>query len=486
MYLKSGGTKIYYTTDGGIPTKGRKGTKRYSSKGITVKESQTIRARSYKKEKKSVVSRLTVIILKPVKIKEIGVKKGKYVSVSWKSAKYVDGYYIYRKSPNSSWKKVRKIKGIGNCSYLDKNVKDGNKYSYIIIPYKDNKKAKFKKKYLRSIKVKCTHKIESIVKGYYTIEKCKICGQEFKKYLAKDIPSYWNDEIVNALDTAKCYGKLPGYIFLTDSHWRTNAKNSPAIINYICGRLNNIPMVFGGDVIYGHSESLEGAKNEILDFYSKFSVRVFSTTGNHDFNREHNNNQDTFLTSADLYPLMYQREGGYACLEGGSDYSYMDDYENRIRIISFLYDDTMRVSDNTIEWIGKRIKELPGDWTIVLVSHAYWTYRERGFNLEVKSWGRELASKLLSIQNESDAKIALWQVGHVHRDYSEEIRDGDASIRVVSTSCDNYNQSTRWGGPQMTKGTATEQTMDIVQFDRNNRKIYMTRVGAGIDRVFSY
>jgi hypothetical protein len=37
----------------------------------------------------------------------------------------------------------------------------------------------------------------------------------------------------------------------------------------------------------------------------------------------------------------------------------------------------------------------------------------------------------------------------------------------------------------MTKGTATEQVMDIVQIDRTAGKIYLTRIGAGKSRCFT-
>lgn len=35
-------------------------------------------------------------------------------------------------------------------------------------------------------------------------------------------------------------------------------------------------------------------------------------------------------------------------------------------------------------------------------------------------------------------------------------------------------------------GTATETALDVVTIDRLNRKIYMTRVGAGNDREIEY
>ena len=134
----------------------------------------------------------------------------------------------------------------------------------------------------------------------------------------------------------------------------------------------------------------------------------------------------------------------------------------------------------------KNIKSLGSDWSVVLFSHAYWTYGKAGTTLSPKKMGKDISDRLLSIQAASKAKSVLWHVGHVHRDNSQIIKSGNSSILVVSTSTDNYTQADTWGGPKMTKGTATEQVIDYVQIDKKNKKVYMTRIGAGIDRVFNY
>jgi hypothetical protein len=100
---------------------------------------------------------------------------------------------------------------------------------------------------------------------------------------------------------------------------------------------------------------------------------------------------------------------------------------------------------------------------------------------------KELSTKLLDIQAHSDATIVLWHVSHIHRDKHEVLSDGDGNhLLVVSTNCDAYAKSTCWGGKAMTKGTASEQVVDIVQIDKKKRTIYMTRIGAGTSRKFMF
>lgn len=55
---------------------------------------------------------------------------------SWSKVNGADGYYIYRKTPSSSYKKIATIKKGSTTSYLDKNIKPGQKYTYTVKAYK--------------------------------------------------------------------------------------------------------------------------------------------------------------------------------------------------------------------------------------------------------------------------------------------------------------------------------------------------------------
>ena len=72
------------------------------------------------------------------------------------------------------------------------------------------------------------HKYSNTNDGVFIVKKCMNCGKISKKYLSKDIPTYWDSHINKALKTAKKRGDLPGYVYLTDPHWAKNAGNSPA------------------------------------------------------------------------------------------------------------------------------------------------------------------------------------------------------------------------------------------------------------------
>ena len=341
----------------------------------------------------------------------------------------------------------------------------------------------------KSKKVRCKkgHVYQAIKDGLYSLKKCKRCGKIVKKYLSKDIPTYWDSSITKALKTAKSRSSLPGYVYLTDPHWTKNAGHSPAIANYIVRQMGYSYAVCGGDVVTGYYDSKQDAVAEIKDFYSRFQFPVLSVEGNHDNNSNGTSNPNAYLSAHDMSRLMYAHKPPGTHMSHGGDFAYIDDRARRVRYITFRYDETRAVADTVLDSIDQAVCELSSDWSVVLFSHAYWHYSRPGGTLSPKPEGKRLADALLDIQRRSDATIVLWHVGHIHRDKYELLSDGQGNrILVVATNCDAYQRSACWGGLAMRKGTATEQVIDIVQVDRAVGRIYMTRIGAGKSRSFTF
>lgn len=337
----------------------------------------------------------------------------------------------------------------------------------------------------KRIRGKKGHKYYKVKDGVFIVNKCKNCGKVSKKYLSKDIPTYWDSHIIKALKTAKKRGDLPGYVYLTDPHWNKNAGNSPAIVNYIVRQMGYSYAVCGGDIVTGCYDNKQDAIEEIKDFYDKFSVPVLTVMGNHDANRNGNSNPNTFLSTYDINKQMYAHNPPGSHMSHGGDFAYIDDGKHKVRYISFYFDETEEMSSEVIDSIDRAVTSLDADWSVVLLSHAYWHYAHPGDAPYAKPEAKQLAAKLLDIQAHSKASIVLWHVGHIHRDKHDLLSDGQGNhILVVSTNCDAFGKSTCWGGLAMSKGTVTEQVVEIVQIDKSIGKIYMTRIGAGKIRCF--
>ena len=323
------------------------------------------------------------------------------------------------------------------------------------------------------------------------------------------IPKYWESELKKSIATARkreeLAGNMSSFIFLTDSHWSVNAKKSPAIVNYLWEQFNLSFVMIGGDVISISSlpvdksnglNRAQRARKQLKKFYRSFkpNVCLMTTVGNHDSNVPVLNNPKgkDILSDKELYLSMIAKSGPGINTTPGALESWTDDTQHKIRYISFYYDKvhTNGITAKKLEWIDQKVKELDTGWTVVLFSHAYWTNVEKGIDNQIMPEAESLARHLANLDSASQAEIALWMVGHSHRDKNTKIvsDDGNGEINVVSTNCDafKHTKSEDRGGEKMVKGTSTEQAMDLVQIDTVNRKLYFTRIGAGKDRVLSY
>ncbi len=54
------------------------------------------------------------------------------ITVKWGKVAGSSGYYVYRKTANSTWTRIAVVKGVNSASYLDKTAKKGTTYTYTV------------------------------------------------------------------------------------------------------------------------------------------------------------------------------------------------------------------------------------------------------------------------------------------------------------------------------------------------------------------
>ncbi len=54
------------------------------------------------------------------------------ITVTWDKVAGSSGYYVYRKTENSTWTRIAVVKGVNNLGYLDKTAKKGTTYTYTV------------------------------------------------------------------------------------------------------------------------------------------------------------------------------------------------------------------------------------------------------------------------------------------------------------------------------------------------------------------
>lgn len=344
-----------------------------------------------------------------------------------------------------------------------------------------------------TVKAKYNGKIYSIG---VTVKKASdsLSPKSVSLIMNEDIPAYWESELEDAAGKAlaRKNTNIASFFYITDTHWDANSKKSPAMINLLSETLD-IPLTLcGGDVITGtHETSIEGQK-ELSSFYNSFkNVSIFSAIGNHDTNSNGKNVPKTApIKQTTVYDIIFKRIESFGKTSKNLDYAYTDDAENKVRYISFYYDEAHPelYTKDIQRWVDNRVKELDKDWSVILISHAYWKYAKPKENCTIPSKSAQIAKHLLSLQKDSKATIAAWMVGHNHRDMSKTLTDesGTNRLTIISTNCDAFEKSAIQGGENMKKGTISEQAFDIVMVDTTKKRLHMIRVGAGKDRVFYY
>lgn len=302
------------------------------------------------------------------------------------------------------------------------------------------------------------------------------------------IPDYWDNEINDtiskvATNTLGMETHTDCFAFVTDEHWGNNAKHSPSIIDYLSKNIGFSLLLNGGDIITGaHSNKINAIK-EINSFFEKFNnVNIISTFGNHDFNPSTGN----YLDSEELYNVISKRSEKFTDTKGSYKY-YYDNVSQKIRYVTIPTHDNYSFSNDTKTFLNNVCSELSSDWTIVILTHIYWTPTTTG-EPTISTYASTDMVFIADLKESINATIACVLVGHVHRDYDALVTSTseNTELLVIGFQEDAYATSSLWQGATMTLGTDTEQAISIIQIDMNNNKIYITRCGAGNDREFDY
>lgn len=305
--------------------------------------------------------------------------------------------------------------------------------------------------------------------------------------LSNKIPSYWDNEITTSINSIRSNNLTigangVGFFFITDTHWKTNAKKSALLLDKLSKECEIPLVVFGGDAIKTYNQSKDGSIEELVKFYNDFnkSFDFMATIGNHDNNAQSNTDTSTYLTNDELYSLMLRSTEKNCINTPNLRCGYIDNESQKVRYIQFEKMFPSTIADGVIDWVDERIKELPIGWTVVLFSHECFEGKNTDGTPKIVGGSATQAKHFGSL--DCDATIACWICGHCHYDGSIIYKN----MLIISTQTDNLTMSTQYGGAEMTIGTDTEQAFDCFQIDTLNRKIYATRIGAGNDREWTY
>ena len=319
--------------------------------------------------------------------------------------------------------------------------------------------------------------------------------------LKQDIPFYYEKHLADKITEIRAKETFSGvtgdeFIFITDYHMERNANNSPSLIDKIIHQTGAKKIVFGGDA-YDASSTPDLALNKIADFYSMFyenADKILSCVGNHEYNNPASNKPEQQIPNGQVYASIVNRNDLIHHSRHTCNYTVLN-RSNETMYIFIGCEYSSSITNESIKYVLETIKNNNG-YDIIVFSHTGLDNGGNNGNVaNIISGFKRITDGIDKFNQKSSyvfngitydysgctGEVVCVFSGHNHVDGCIQT---DGGLNVISTTCDAYGAPE--GGVVRTKGTITEQAFDVVNIDYENKKIYMTRIGAGEDRVFSY
>lgn len=303
---------------------------------------------------------------------------------------------------------------------------------------------------------------------------------------------------VNTINTnALAAGKTGDtFVFLTDPHWPSNTKHSPALINNIIKNCPVSRVILNGD--YENSTSIKTLAYTIIrnciNAFDFKDAKTWANVGNHEFNDPGTNKPEQRLSDGNVFELVVAPQFDITPASGQYNISsnlafYVDNkiINRRYFFIPCGYGSNIDWSVNA--WLGVELENLPEGYDAVIITHTALT--ENGATAIISTF-TDIAAMIVAYNTRStytysglelDYTSATGQVicvlsGHTHRDDDYLLSDNTPVICTTTDSMEELGSNTR------VAGTISEQAFDVVTIDKANAKIMLTRIGAGANRSF--
>lgn len=318
------------------------------------------------------------------------------------------------------------------------------------------------------------------------------------------LPDYWEDylkakeqEINSALRSVGTHGD--SLIFFSDYHILLNTGYTPTIVRRLQEKYRIRQVVFGGDAM--NTESNDEMLMQRLEQYvvAFRGVDVVNIIGNHDYN--------PYGSLADfgvVYPLLQKNlEHDYQCKNNSMDgYFFRDNEQQKIRYI-YLNTRTNGISASDTEqldWFKTTLNSVGEGWYVVVFAHLVfeWYNSDGTYSVNLSASGGIIKDICDGYQNKiqgtgsgvsfdftaATGNMACVLCGHTHIDHSVISEAGYPIIAIDRDAIDyppvGTPSSTR------TKGTASEQVIDLVCINTQNKTIDCVRIGGGANRSFTF
>ena len=296
-----------------------------------------------------------------------------------------------------------------------------------------------------------------------------------------DLPSYWATYIEEKINDITQKDALIGshgdsFIFITDTHVNRNKMYSPILLEYIVNNTSVGKVINGGDILDQETSALVAMSKLILWRNATANIKEYRIMGNHDLNKSGQLDSAAYLTEDNWYGLMVKPFEEDVSADQKS-YFCVDNEAQKVRLVCIQYSFT--AGSTAEKWICDKLTEKGEDWTVLVINHHIFDANEKG---KLHTHGERLIKTINSVYSDIKANFIGILAGHSHYDYATT--EATNGYHLITTTCDAYRAE--GGGLVRTEGTVAEQAFDVVHIDTKEGKMYLTRIGAGEDRSFSY
>ena len=330
---------------------------------------------------------------------------------------------------------------------------------------------------------------------------------EIKENSLDVIPDYYTADgyLDGKIDEIKNIGSTLGvnslrFIFITDYHMGQNANQSPALMKYIVRKTGIRTIFFNGDYITSATTPQAGY-NLLINFLDLIAplrevAEVHTTTGNHEWNDPSASYEDRRLTRGPLIQLLNTYDRQAVTLDAANTNLFYVDFDAvKIRVYCVDLDFDSSLSTDSRKALFHSFEEVPEGYSVLLLSHhgtsgntnATLTSKfaqvmdcaEALNNGETRTYSLKPSTSFSYTGKARNFIGAL--VGHTHVDGHYIYNN---KFPVIVTECDAW--AAQVNSTERTNGNLTEQAFDVVQLDLDAKRIYMTRIGHGSSRTFSF
>ncbi|WP_026525941.1 metallophosphoesterase [Butyrivibrio sp. MB2005] len=286
-------------------------------------------------------------------------------------------------------------------------------------------------------------------------------------------PSWIEDETIavsERVSSIASRGNLLTFVLLSDSHYVTNGTWDDTVLSLkaLEKKINLDGVIHLGDLSDGLLPLAKTKEIEhgCLKDMEALGKPVYVVPGNHDYNYFRKNPDVT-------YPEKPR---------------YFVDYEKqKLRLVfidSFDPKDAVRYgfSEDCIKWLDDSLRSTPAGYLAVVFSHVPPLVR-------LQAWAKDIRNRhqLMEVLNKHADRIMAYFNGHNHCDLLfNDLHNGQFPVISVNCAkCEYFLEHKPEGAvvPERRLGDRTQESFDIMQIDSQKKIIYLTRFGAGADRI---